>query len=198
MRWLLPVVVLLTACVGPAPAPPPTTYDLGLSPPALPVARPLPGTLAIAEVSAPAWLAGDGILYRLAYDDAARPQVYSQSRWVAPPPELLHQRLNQRLANVAAGGLADLGAGVAADRVLRVALEEFGQVFEAPDRSRVVLRARVTLVDAQNGALAAQKEFRLQRPAAPDAAGAARALQAATDALVTDMVAWLVAAGPPR
>ncbi len=197
MRWMLLFAPVLTACVGAPPAPMPTTYDFGLSAPAIAVDQPLPGTLAIATITAPAWLASDGIIYRLAYDNAARPQVYAQSRWVAPPSELLGQRLQQRLANVAAGGLTDGASSVTADYLLRVELEEFSQVFDARNRSRAVVRARASLIDQQQGTLVAQQEFNAEHPAPPDAAGAAHSLRGASDAVLSKIVGWLMAVGSP-
>jgi hypothetical protein len=47
----------------------------------------------IYDVSAPAWLDSPSITYRLAYLDAARPQAYADSRWVASPAELIAVRL---------------------------------------------------------------------------------------------------------
>ncbi len=192
MRWLLLFAPVLTACVGAPPAPMPTTYDFGLGAPAIAVDRPLPGTLAIATVTAPAWLASDGIIYRLAYDNAARPEIYSQSRWVAPPTELVSQRLNQRLAHVAAGGLTDGVSSVAADYLLRVELEEFSQVFDARDRSRAVVRARASLIDQQQGTLVAQEEFSADHAAGPDAAGAAHGLREASDVVLNHLTTWLL------
>lgn len=197
MRWALLVLApVLAACVG-APSSPPRTYDFGLAAPAIRIDQPLPGSLAVADVTAPAWLSGDGIIYRLAYDNAARPEIYSQSRWVAPPTELLTQRLRQRLASVAAGGVVQRGASVAADYLLRVELEEFSQVFDARDESRAVVKARASLIDSRSGALLAQDQFTALRPARPDAAGAAQALREASDAMLSKITQWLVVQGEP-
>lgn len=194
MRWPAVLVApLLAACVAAAPAPPPPfTYDFGLSAPPMAVAAPLPGALAIAAVTAPAWLAGDGIIYRLAYDDAARPQIYSQSRWSVAPAELLRERLKQRLAGVVAGGLIDDASPVAADYRLQLELEEFSQVFAARDRARAVVRIRASLIDPRQGSLLAQQAFSAERPAAPDAAGAARGLREASDHVLDRLAAWLL------
>lgn len=189
---VLLLATVLTACVAAAPAPPATTYDFGLSAPSIAVDAPLPGALAIADVTAPGWLASDGIIYRLAYDNAARPEIYSQSRWAAPPTELLGQRLKQRLAGLVAGGLTDGTSNVAADYVLRVELQEFSQVFDARDRSRAIVRARATLIDPRRGLLIAQEEFNAEHPAAPDAAGAAHSLREASDMVLNHLSTWLV------
>ncbi len=193
MRWARVLFApLLTACVGAPSSPPPTTYDFGLGVPALTVDRPLPGSLAIADVTAPDWLTGDGIIYRLAYDNAARPAIYSQSRWVAPPTELFTQRLRQRLANIAAGGVTHGSSNIATDYLLRLELEEFSQVFDARDQSRAIVKARASLFDSQPGSLLTQEEFTAQRPAGPDAAGAAHALREASDAVLDQIAQWLL------
>lgn len=187
--WLL--VPWLAACA--APVRNSTTYDFGLSAQPVAVSDPLPASLAIAEVQAPAWLASDGIVYRLAYENAARPHVYSQNRWVAPPPALLTQRLQETLANVAAGGVTPAAAGVTPDYLLRVELEEFSQVFDARDASRATVRVRASLIDPRRGELLGQRDFHAERPAAPDAAGAARSLREASDAVLHDIAGWLAA-----
>jgi len=54
-------------------------------------------SLLIYDVSAPAWLDSPSIYYRLAYQDAARPQAYADSRWVMSSRELFAVRLRGRL-----------------------------------------------------------------------------------------------------
>jgi len=65
--------------------------------------------------------------YRLAYHDAARLQTYASSRWAADPASLLTLRLRQSLDYTAHGK---------PQYQLRVALEEFSQVFDSPENSR--------------------------------------------------------------
>jgi len=77
---------------------------------------------------------------------------------------------------------------------LHLELEEFSQLFETPERSNALLRLRATLGQNGNGSerLVAQRSFVLQRPApTADAAGGVRALTAATDAVIQEMVPWL-------
>jgi cholesterol transport system auxiliary component len=67
-------------------------------------------------------------------------------------------------------------------------------LFETPERSTALLRLRATLGQSGNGSerLVAQRSFVLQRPASSaDAAGGVRALTAATDAVIQEMVQWL-------
>ena len=77
---------------------------------------------------------------------------------------------------------------------LRLELEEFSQLFDAPGASSGVLRLRATLSQRGAGgeALLAQRSF-IARQSAPtaDASGGVRALTAATDQVVKDIEAWL-------
>ena len=189
------VAVLLTALVagcslGPKATEQPASYDLG------PPRQHTPGNPAIAtmllvpEVVAPAWLAGNGIVYRLNYENQARAYAYAQSRWTAPPAALLTQRLLSRLA-AASRGIVTGADGVRADHQLRVDLEDFSQSFDSPAASRVTLRARASLVDVTNRGMIAQRVFAIERTTAtPDAAGAVQALAAASDELVEGLLAW--------
>lgn len=145
--------------------------------------------LLLPGVNAPGWLDSSGIIYRLNYQDAARPQAYARSRWAASPAQLLTQRIRSRFA-AAAVGVVTGSEGARADYALRVELEDFSQSFDAPDQSRVAVRARATLVDLASHALHAQRAFALERPATPDAAGAVGALGEASDALIEELLGW--------
>lgn len=112
-----------------------TAYDLGL-PPAVAAGE----TAWQLEVRAPAWLDGSAMIYRLAYADAAQWREFSQARWVAPPAGLLERRL-QRLLGYAA-------AGKRSGCLLRLELDEFSQVFTAPQRSHALLQVRASWFDA--------------------------------------------------
>lgn len=181
-----------TGCLRTGPRlPPPTRYDFGLPVQPVEAERPLPGVLAVADVAAPEWLAGEGILYRLAYENEARPATYGMSRWVAPPSELLSQRLLQRLSRLAAGGVVRDALGATADRRLRVELEEFSQLFESPGQSEALVRVRATLQDAR-GQLLGQEVFEERRPAGSDAAGAASGLREAADQVIDRIAAWVL------
>jgi hypothetical protein len=77
---------------------------------------------------------------------------------------------------------------------LRLELEEFSQLFDAPDTSNGVLRLRATLSQrgASGEALLAQRSFIARQSASTaDASGGVRALTAATDQVVKDIEAWL-------
>ena len=74
---------------------------------------------------------------------------------------------------------------------LRLELDNFSQQFDAPDRSRIVLRARATLVSGLQRTLIAQHEFKIERSAAPNAQGAVKALSEGTNAFLDELVKWV-------
>lgn len=185
------VCAALTACsLGPKTEQP-ATYDLGV-----PHSRPVtpPGITAIIfvpEITSPVWLSGPGIIYRLNYENAARPQPYALSRWSAAPALLLTERLRARLAAATTNGVLAGLDGVQADYVLRVELEDFSQSFDAPNSSRVMLRARASLVSIPARKLVAQRTFPVEQPApTPDAPGAVQALNGATEEFLDTVVRW--------
>lgn len=189
-------IILLAACVlagcalGPQPRATPESYDLG--PPRAPVTgNPgIPATLLVPEISAPGWLDGNGIVYRLGYENASRPQAYANSQWVSPPAALLTQRLRGRLAGASGGVVTGLD-GARADYALRVELEDFSQTFTAPNASSVALRVRASLVRPADRTLVAQRVFQFERLApSPDARGAVAALAEASDEAVDRLAEW--------
>jgi len=159
---------------------------------------PLP-PIALGDVDANPRLDGTQMLYRLVYADGNELRPYAQSRWSLAPAQLLRQRLRDGLAE----GHTVLGSDESATMaratgrqpdVLRVSLEEFSQVFDAPGSSVGLIRASATLT--RNGAsgdkVLAQRVFAVQRPApSADAPGGVKALIAASDALVAEIVAWV-------
>lgn len=170
---------------------PAASYDLGPPQGTPDAGRPtISALLLVPEVGAPAWLAGNGIVYRLSYDNSARPQAYAGSRWVSPPAALLTQRLRSRLAG-AAGGVLTGSDGARADYAVRVELEDFSQSFSAPDASRVAVRARASLVRLADRTLVAQQLFAVEKAApSADARGAVAALALASDELVEAVAQW--------
>jgi cholesterol transport system auxiliary component len=171
----------------------PAVYDFGpgLVPKATPAAGAALPPLLLADIEAPATVDGTAVLYRLAYADVQQVRPYAQARWSMPPAQLVRQRLRdplsqQRVVLSPAEGPAGW--------ILRLELEEFTQVFEAPDRSVGLVRLRATLLETVNGRerLVAQRRFTAQRPApSADAPGGVRALTAASDAAIDEIVQWL-------
>lgn len=186
------VVLALSACsLGPAPTPAVAVYDFGPELPA-PASTRVRSTLALDEVAANPQLHTPAILYRLIYLDAAQLQPYSRSRWAAPPSVLLNQRLRYALGQATERGLTAVADGVPSEHVLRVELDAFEQLVDTPNAGRVSIRARASLIRYPERSLRAQRVFVVQR-ASPsvDAQGAVRALSAATDELIADMIAWV-------
>jgi len=196
--WLLASCLLLGACSvldKPVRA---TVYDFGPGARANPVATSVTGqaAIAVAEVEAASALESTAMLYRLAYADAQQLQPYAQARWSMPPAQLLSQRLRAALGQqqpVLREGDGLRASGPSA-RLLQLELDEFSQVFDAPDASVGLVRVNATVVvpDAAGGRLLAQRRFVAQSPApSPDAAGGVRALTAASELLVSDIAQWL-------
>lgn len=160
-------------------------YDLG---PAANVATAGTGpALKVLDVAAPESLDSDKFVYRLAYTDAQRTSVYRDSRWTAPPAQLLTQRLRGALSS--RGAVLEGTDGVRAP-TLKIDLDEFEQVFDGKAQSHAAVTARATLV--QDGKVLGQRTFVARAPSStPDAAGGARALAMASDDLVAQIVTWV-------
>ena len=167
-------------------------YDFGLPQSGKEANPRLRHDLIVAEMSAPAWMDNSGIYYRLAYHDASRLQPYALSRWVMPPARLLGQRLRASVARANAAAVFTPADGARADYTLRLDLEEFSQVFDAPDKSRAVLRLRASLI--RNRGIVAQQGFSIEHAAAtPNAEGGVQALIASSDEAGDKLVDWLAA-----
>jgi len=140
------------------------------------------------------------VLYRLAYVDMQQLLPYSQARWVMPPSQLVRQRLRDKLSErravFGAGESASLNRSQNAvlPRLLRLDLEEFSQLFSAPDVSVGLIRLRANLLEITPAGekLIGQRSFTIQKPAATaDAPGGVRALTLATDAAIEEIDQWL-------
>ncbi|MDR7335922.1 ABC-type transport auxiliary lipoprotein family protein [Roseateles asaccharophilus] len=186
MRHLLALftTLALSACSLAPTVPPKAIYDLGPAP----ATQASGGSLAwrIADVTAAPWLATEGIAYRLNFQQAQRLEHYRDSAWAAPPAALLTQRLRQQLA-------ASPGCPGRAPALLAVHLDQFEQQFASAGDSRAQLRLHATLWSAGGGAR--QQAWVLERPAAPDAEGAARGLALAVDDWLPQLTSWLTSGG---
>ncbi len=168
---------------------PPTVFDMGPQNTALVPAPMINATLLIPTVSASPWLDNTNIYYRLNYKDASRPEVYAQHHWTMSPALLFTERLRARFA-AASRGVVTAQDGAKADYALRIELEDFSQAFDDAQRSKVSVRLRASLVDVTTRALHAQKSFNVDKPAAPNAPGAAQSLASASDAAIEALLAW--------
>ena len=204
--WAIGVFLLifaLSGCALPNKPTRATMYDFGpgpLSTPASTRQASLP-PLAIDEITTSGGaLENQAVLYRLVYADAQQLRPYSKARWSMPPAQLVRQRLLSRMGERRA--VFNAGSSVALNRVqdnalplrLRIELEEFSQLFSAPEASVGLIRLRATLVDITPAGekLLGQRSVVVQRPASSaDAPGGVRALTAATDAAIEELDQWL-------
>lgn len=174
-RWLLAAslcLVLLAACAELPKAPAAkAVYDFGLPAERLENADVL-SQIALG-VGAPPWMDEREMLYRLSWDDPQLRRSYSGSRWAATPSQLLALRWRQRLGAVmpGEGGRCQL----------RVRVDEFSQVFSAPESSEAMLEAAAVLVD-QRGKLLARWHLTQRMSAGGDARSGAAALAKVADA----------------
>lgn len=196
------VLTLLAGCAGPKGAATPERFDLG--PIASVAAAEAPQTgvpVWLASVHAPSSLDGTHMLYRLDYSNSLQSLAYAQARWSMPIPELLEQRLRQRLSPKhavlnPADGVQSRQQGV----ILRVALEDFSQAFAAVDKAHAQVRVRATLSAWRGGVehLLAQRSFQARQAcASADAPGGVRALALASDQVLGELERWLEATALP-
>jgi cholesterol transport system auxiliary component len=141
------------------------------------------GLAGAVQVIAPAWLRSSAMQYRLAYQSASERHAYLESRWAAPPAELVYGLLSRTLSG--AGGCR-----------LEVDLDEFIHDFPAADRSDGVVEARARLRAPGHGRVVASRSFSLRLPApSPDAAGGVAALGRGSGQLAGELGAWLAQLG---
>ena len=193
MRQLALVLVLcvFSGCSLMAPkAPPKTEFDFGPERNAPSDSAALSeAQLVIFDVSAPAWMDGTAMFYRLAYQNAAVPLPYAESEWVMSPAALLTERLRSSAAVHADGGTRLVGVRTTEVYTLHSELLEFEQIFDAPDRSHGALRLRATL---QGEGVWAQRTFAIDRPApTPNAAGGVIALAECSEELARLVEGWV-------
>lgn len=188
------VMLLAGGCtVLPQPTTPEALYDFGPMP-ALSAGvgtLRIEKTIVVHEAASPAWMDASALHYRLLQSAPAQPRSYASTRWVMPPAALFTARLKNRLAEASRGTWSP-GDGQRGDLTLRLELDEFAQWFDSPSASRAMVRVRASLSAGREPAI--QKTFSVERPAAtPDAAGGARALIAASDDAVAQIVEWVAA-----
>lgn len=193
--YAITALLMLSACASKAPTP--AVYDFGplpaLQAPALPAGMP---ALVISDVSGPASLDSNRMVYRLLYADAQQARPYAHNNWSVTPLQLLSQRLKGRIAQSGVKVLATTDAAVGLP-LLRLEADDFSQHFDSATHSTGQVSLRASLF--RNHKLIDQRTFTrgTQAPSA-DAAGGARALAASTDAIAADIVAWLNALPPPQ
>ncbi len=175
VRWSTGLLLLawMAGCsVLPDRPPLPTRHDFG--PAAIDQPRDLWSSVI---VDAPERLQDDWIRYRRLYVDPTRVDRYARSRWTAPLPELVGERLAGR------GG----GGGFR----LRIRLLEFEQIFDRPHSARVVMGLHVQ-ARSPAGQLMGEREFHLSLPSpTPDAPGAVAAFAGLMNQATGQLREWL-------
>jgi len=186
----LALPVLLAACASSGQSV--STYDFGPVPQASTPAmqHPIPA-IVVADVSGPASLDTEHMHYRLLYSDARQSRPYAYNQWANTPLQLLTQRIKTRIAQ---SGVKVLSATDAAASItlLRIEADDFVQNFDTASQSSGHISLRASVFHGHK--LVDQKTFERSSPApSADAAGGARALSDAADALSNDILAWLAA-----
>ena len=196
----------LQGCVGTPPANPVSVYDFGalhttVSAPAA-AGKCVLSPVHVADITSPGILDNDLMHYRLGYANDQRVRAYANNRWSMPPAQLLGQRIKARLADagvlIAGSGvtgstgnnITTTGKGSANAMQLRLELDDFTQYFSDASHSQAQLSVRVSLL--RGSGLVAQTTLNQQVPGtSPDAAGGAKAMQVAADALINELYGWL-------
>jgi ABC-type uncharacterized transport system auxiliary subunit len=187
VKWMavLCLALALAGCSLGKMEPAPVLYDLGIEEGPAPVGAGTHEPVALAFNAVPA-LADTGMIWRVSNGDS--PKTYARSRWSVPPPDLVRQRLSERLAR--------LGPVLSGDTVglprLQVTLTRFEQVFSADGATSTGQVALQAVLLQADGRVIAQKLVRSSAASATqDAGGGARALSQATDAAADELAAWL-------
>lgn len=184
---VISVLLGITACsVGGGEARAPRQLDLGAGPTTPVGGSPAHRPLLIAPVAASALLNDTMVIWRVG--DSGQPQGFTTYRWVAPPAQLVTQRLMARLA--LQGAVLEQGVGGDVPQ-LRLNLQSFEQLFTSDGKSsQGVLTMQAVLLRANR--VVAQKLIDIKVPAvSQDAAGGAQALRVATDQAAEQVAQWL-------
>ena len=172
---MLLMAAALSGCAGSGGAPV-KTYDLGAAAPS----AALPPLRAV-SVRAAMPFDGSDMLYRLAWRDAGEIAAFGQSRWAAPPAELVRRQLLRALPEAKEAPCA-----------LAVELNEFTQVFSAEQASEARIDLRASLL-GRSAPVAARGVSVSEPNAGPNAAAGAAAFTRATDRAVAELARWIAA-----
>ncbi|MYM76215.1 ABC transporter [Duganella sp. FT109W] len=192
------MAALLGACASKGM--PTSQFDFGPLPAVPTTAAPASasniGAVIVADVTGPAALDTERMQYRLLYADARQSKPYAYNQWTSTPAQLLTQRMKARLAQAGVKVLSTTDAA-ASTTVLRMEVQDFAQNFDTATASNGVLSLRASVFRSHK--LVDQKTFSRSVPApSADAAGGARALADASDAVAADVLSWLAALPPSR
>ena len=137
-------------------------------------------------------LGGTEIRYRY-QNDPYLARAYGESRWLAPPAELIANRVASALAGQSSTA-TDLAFEPPASAPLRLSLnlETFEQVFDPGGGARALLRLFAEVHDARTRQTVGRRVLAGERPTpTADAAGAVAALVALADEAIAELMQWL-------
>jgi cholesterol transport system auxiliary component len=130
------------------------------------------------SVEAPKWLQDNRIRYRLLYAEPTRVRFYTMDRWIAPPSELLEQRLKSGEINL--------------KYPLIIRLLDFEQQFVAPQKAKAMMRFSAEAYTPDHQVMVHSREFRFeQETLTPDAEGAVNAFAELTSQASDRIRFWL-------
>lgn len=139
------------------------------------------------DVHAPGWLDGTAMQYRLAYGSDTQRLSYANSRWAAPPAELLQIALSRTF------DFRGRGTGCR----LVIDLDEFIQEFTQAEQSAALVSGVATLVNSRGRHILDRMRFTVREPAAgADAQAGVAALSRAVDGVGQRLAGWLDAGLP--
>lgn len=168
MKYLLIAWFLFVGTGCATTGKPPALHDFGLS------TNPTTEKASV-SINAPTWLWDNRIRYRLLYSEPTEVKFYGLDRWIASPPELFEQLFNGRSKY-----------GVA------IQLQDFEQQFDAPDRSRVVLRFTAEAYSTDKQHKLGEREFYIQQyTKTADASGAISGFTNLAHQAVRNVQDWL-------
>lgn len=146
----------------------------------------------VANVISPLWLDNQAIHYRFAYSNPTKLYTYANSHWVASPATLLTQQVRSLVLTNTPYYVIKDSAHARADYILQIELEEFIQVFNAADKSHVVVSLRASLIDRRSHVLLLQQRFSTQLPTpTADAEGAVTAFSMTSQKIANQVVDWI-------
>jgi len=182
------IVLLLSGCSGDmARRPSPASFDFAVPRPTPDAVPPPRLSLRQIEVQAPPWLELPTMQYILAYADAsitARRAAYAESRWVAPPARLLEKSLVRDLLSTKSE-IPSTGCR------LHIELDEFVQVYDAPEHSRALIEVRAMLMAPRANVTLLRQSFRQSPVAGVGARAGVLAMTDATHKLGAQIALWL-------
>ena len=148
--------------------------------------------IAAVDVQAASWLSGPAMHFRLAYAEPFRRQSYVESRWAAPPGELLEAFLKRRIVFAQPD---NMGTGCR----LQLVLDELEQRFSDPQSSQMVLEVHALLTPLRGTEILSRRAFAIQKATVTGAArGGVAAAGDAAQALAGDLGRWLDEIGRER